>query len=132
VWWFILAHIGLPVGFGVVFVIISAATAPRSDEWDVLAETALDFTILSLGATGAVFENPQVARAFGTESAIVAATVIVVNLILFSLIVLARAIVVRRNGHFKFWRGILVMFLGVLTLGVTSGTLIWAYIHGRP
>jgi hypothetical protein len=75
-WWFILAHIGLPVGFGIVFIIISAATGRRSDEWDVLAETALDLTILSLGATGAVFENPQVARAFGAESAIVAATVI--------------------------------------------------------
>jgi hypothetical protein len=132
VWWFILAHIGLPVGFGIVFVIISAATGPRSDEWDVLAETALDLTILSLGATGAVFENPQVERAFGTESGVVAATVIVVNLILFSLIVLTRAIVVRRNQHFTFWRGIMVMFLGALTLSVTAGTLIWAYIHGRP
>jgi hypothetical protein len=130
--WFLLAHIGLPLGFGIAFVIFSAATGPGSDGWDVLAETALDLTILSLGAAGAVFDNPRVEQAFGSNSAEVAITMIAVNLILSAIIVLVRARVVRRKAHFTFWGGIIVVFLGALTLSVTAGTLVWAYTHGRP
>ena len=129
--WFLLAHIGLPLAFGIAFVIFSAATGPGSDGWDVFAETALDLTILSLGATGAVFDNPRVEQAFGTNSAEVAMTMIAIYLILSALIVLLRARVVRSRRHFTFWSGIMVLFLGALTLSVTAGTLVWAYTHWR-
>jgi hypothetical protein len=128
--WFLLAHIGLPLGFGIAFVIFSAATAPDSEGWDVIAEAALDLTILSLGATGAVFDNPRVEQAFGANSAEVAMAMIAANLILSAIIVFARARVARRREHFTLTGAILTVFLGVLTLGITAGTLVWAYLHG--
>jgi hypothetical protein len=127
--WFLLAHIGLPLLFGVAFIIFSAAVNPRTDGWDVLVETALDLTILSLGATGAIFDNQRVEQAFGSNSALVAISMIAVNLIISSVIVMARAIAVRESKHFSFLGGIMVLFLGLLTLGVTAGVLSWAYTH---
>jgi len=128
--WFLLAHIGLPLLFGVAFVIFSAAVTPSSAGWDVLAETAQDLTILGLGATGAIFDNARVEQSFGSNSAAVAIAIIAVNLIFSALIVLARATAIKGNTHFSLFRGILVLFVGVLTLGITTGVLVWAYVHG--
>jgi hypothetical protein len=130
--WYLLAHIGLPLGFGVAFVIFSAATGPSREDWDVLADAAQDLTILSLGATGAVFDNPRVEQAFGSNSVQLALAMVAVNLILSATVVLARARVARRYAHFTFWSAIIVLFLGALSLSVTAGTLVWAYSHGRP
>ena len=127
--WFLLAHIGLPLLFGVAFIIFSAAVNPRTDGWDVLVETALDLTILSLGATGAIFDNQRVEQAFGSNSALVAISMIAVNLIISAVIVMARAIAIRKGEHFSFLGGIMVLFLGLLTLGITAGVLSWAYTH---
>ncbi|HEX4378455.1 MAG TPA: hypothetical protein VH022_00340 [Candidatus Acidoferrum sp.] len=127
--WFLLAHIGLPLLFGTAFIIFSAAVDPRADGWDVLVETALDLTILSLGATGAIFDNLRVEQAFGSNSALVAIAMIAVNLIFSAIIVMARAIAVRNERHFSFSGGIIALCLGVLTLGITAGVLSWAYTH---
>ena len=127
--WFLLAHIGLPLLFGIAFIIFSAAVDPRADGWDVLVETALDLTILSLGATGAIFDNQRVEQAFGSNSALVAIAMIAVSLIFSAIIVMARAIAVRNHEHFSFLGGIMVLCLGVLTLGITAGVLSWAYTH---
>jgi hypothetical protein len=128
--WFLLAHIGLPLLFGIAFVIFSAAVNPRTDGWDVLVETALDLTILSLGATGAIFDNSKVSQVFGPNAALVAILVIAVNLIFSSIIVMARAKAIQNATHFKFLGGILALFLGVLTLTLTAGVLAWAYSDG--
>jgi hypothetical protein len=123
---------GLPVAFGLVFLIFSAATAQDDDGWDLLAEAALDLTILGLGATGAVFDNPRVEHAFGSNAAEVAMAVIAIDLILSAIIVFIKARIVRRHAHFNLRSGIIVMFLGVLAIGLTSGTFVLAYAHGRP
>jgi hypothetical protein len=130
--WFLLAHMGLPVGFGLVFLIFSAATARDDDGWDVLAEAALDLTILALGATGAVFDNSQVEKAFGSNAAEVAMAVIAINLVLSAVIVFIKSRIVRRHAHFDLRSGIIVMFVGVLAVGITSGTFVLAYVHARP
>jgi hypothetical protein len=127
--WFLLAHIGLPLLFGIAFIIFSAAVDPRADGWDVLVETALDLTILSLGATGAIFDNQRVEQAFGSNSALVAIAMIAVNLVFSAIIVMARAVAVRNQKHFSFPGGIMALCLGVLTLGITAGVLSWAYTH---
>jgi hypothetical protein len=119
----------LPLLFGIAFIIFSAAVDPRADGWDVLVETALDLTILSLGATGAIFDNQRVEQAFGPNSALVAIAMIAVNLVFSAVIVMARAISVRNHKHFSFSGGIIVLSLGGLTLGITAGVLTWAYTH---
>jgi hypothetical protein len=98
--------------------------------WDVLVETAQDLAILSLGATGAIFDNARVEQAFGPNSALLAISVIAVNLIFSALIVFARAKAIKEAKHFSFFGGILVLFLGFLALGCTAGVLVWAYAHG--
>jgi hypothetical protein len=110
--WFLLAHIGLPLFFGTAFVIFSAAVLPSLGGWDVLAETAQDLAILSLGATGAIFDNAQVEGAFGSNSALVAISVIAVNLVFSAMIVFARSRVIKAGKHFGLTGGILVLFLG--------------------
>jgi hypothetical protein len=129
--WFLLAHIGLPLFFGTAFVIFSAAVSPALDGWDILVETAQDLAILSLGATGAIFDNAQVEHAFGPNSALLAISVVAVDLIFSAIIVFARSRALRANSHFSFWSGILVLFLGVLTLAGTAGVLVWSYTQGR-
>ncbi len=128
--WFLLAHIGLPLFFGAAFVIFSAAVSPSLAGWDVLVETAQDLTILSLGATGAIFDNARVEQAFGSNSALVAIGVIAINLIFSAVIVFARAAAIKENRHFSFIGGMMVLFVGFLTLGLTAGVLVWAYGRG--
>lgn len=129
--WFVLAHIVPHLVFGIIFVIISAITTPPSEGWDLLGEVALDFAILGLGATGAVFDNSRVSSYYGENSATLAISIVAACLFLAVIIVAIRAALVRKNRHFSFFLGIIVMFLGVLTLAVPSVTLIWAYMHGR-
>jgi len=128
--WLLLAHIGLPLIFGMVFIIIVAAVDPRSTGWDLLGETALDFAILGLGATGSVFDNPKMSQAFpGANSTLVAISVIAVNLVFAAVIVSIRASNVRKNAHFTGFSSIISLFLGVLGVGFTAGALVWAYLH---
>ena len=128
--WFLLAHIGLPLFFGAAFVIFSAAVLPSMVGWDILVETAQDLAILSLGATGAIFDNSKVESAFGPNSALVAIGLVAIELIFSSIIVFARARAVQESRHFSFVGGTMVLFLGFMTLALTASVLIWAYSHG--
>ena len=129
--WVLLAHIGLPLLFGIGFVIINAAIEPRSGNWDVLAKTALDLTILSLGATGAIFDNARVEQAFGANSVLVAIAVIGVDFILAAVIVAMKSSNIRKAANFSLAGGILVLFVGSSSLGVTAGVMAWAYAHAH-
>lgn len=126
--WFLLAHIGLPLFFGTAFVIFSAAASPSVLGWDILVETAQDLAILSLGATGAIFDNARVEQAFGSNSALLVISLIAIELIFSSIIVFARAKVARESQSLA--GGTMVLFLGFLTLGFTAGALVWAHAHG--
>jgi hypothetical protein len=107
--------------------IFSAAVLPALEGWDVLAETAQDLAILSLGATGAVFDNPRVEQAFESHAALVALGLMAANLIFSAIVVYMRAKRAKVSGHFSFFGGIIALFLGVLTLVCTAGVLVWAY-----
>lgn len=128
--WFLPAHIGLPMFFGIAFIIFSAAVMLSVDGWEVLVETAQDLTILSLGATGAIFDNPRVELAFGSNSALVAIAVIAVNLIVSAVVVFIRARATRRAAPVSFAGGIITLFVAALTLGVPVLVIVWAYTHG--
>jgi hypothetical protein len=71
-----------------------------------------------------------VEQAFGSNSALLAISLIAIELIFSSIIVFARAKVARESQHFSLAGGIMVLFLGFLTLGFTAGVLVWAYAHG--
>ena len=128
--WLLLAHIGIPVFFGIAFLIFSSAVLPSVEGWESLNETAQDLTILSLGATGAIFDNLRVQEAFGSNAALVAVAVIAINLILAATIVLIRSHAIRRGKTVTLARGIMTLFLGVLTLCTPVVVIFWAYRRG--
>ncbi len=128
--WLLLAHIGLPLIFGIIFIIIVSAVDPRTAGWDLLGEAALDFAILGLGATGSVFDNPRMEQAFpGANATLAAISVIAANLLFAAIIVSIRASIVRRGANFKAFSAILSIALGALGLGFTAGALVLAYLR---
>jgi hypothetical protein len=128
--WVILAHLGIPVFFGVAFLIFTIAVAPPSEGWETLLDASLDLTILSLGATGAIFDNAKVAQTFGANSALVAVTVIAVDLIAASILVLIRARTMRSHVPVSGWHGIIALFIGMVTLLAPIAVIVWSYTRG--
>jgi hypothetical protein len=51
-WWVLLGHIGVPLLFGIAFVVFSTSSAATLPTWDIASETALDLAVLGIGATG--------------------------------------------------------------------------------
>src|SRR5580704_3007254 len=126
----ILAHLGIPLFFGIAFVIFTSAVAAPAEGWENLLETALDLTILSLGATGAIFDNAKVAQTFGQNSALLAVTVIAVDLIAGAILVLIRARAVRRQIPVPFRNAIIGLSLGAVTLFAPVAVIVWSYRGG--
>ncbi len=93
----------------------------------MLVECALDLSILSLGATGAVFDNAKVTQVFGLNAALLAIALIAVNLVFSSIIVMAKAHAIRKHTHFSLTSGILTLSLGAFTLSLTAAVLAWVY-----
>jgi hypothetical protein len=128
--WVILAHLGIPLLFAIAFVIFSEAVTPPTNDWQNLLESALDLTILSLGATGAIFDNGKVEQTFGSNSALLAVTVIAIDLIAAATLVLIRARTLRGQLHVSLLGGIIALSLGTLTLFAPAAVIYWAYRRG--
>ena len=82
---------------------------------------------MGLGATGAIFDNVKVEQAFGANSALLAISVIAVNLIFSAIIVFMRAAGIKENTAFSLRSGIIALFFGFMTLVLTASVLVWAY-----
>ena len=120
--WVLLAHIGVPFLFGLSFVGFSAFASKGNPTWDLAAESALDLAILSIGATGALFENARLLATFQAQSALVAVTVIAINFLLTAAIV-----GVRRFALPGVKTGMTCLILGGLTIGVIAGVVMLGY-----
>jgi hypothetical protein len=126
VWWVLLGHIGIPFLFGVAFVLFSVASSKTVPTWDIALETALDFAILGIGATGAIFENDTINKVFQEHSAVVGISVVGINFLLASFIVLIRRYILDMTTRKLLW-GIVSVILGCLALVVTAEVLAYAY-----
>jgi hypothetical protein len=125
-WWVLLGHLGVPFVFGVAFVVFATASGTNPPTWDIALETALDFAVLGIGATGSIFENDMIGKAFGEHAAVVGIAVVGVNFLLTSIIVLIRRYVFENTPNKLFW-GSFSISLGCLCLLVTSMVLAYAY-----
>jgi hypothetical protein len=56
---FLLAHVGIPLIAGLVLLFMVAASDDKPLTLESSNDIALDFIILSVGATGAIFLNPR-------------------------------------------------------------------------
>lgn len=124
--WVLLIHIGLPLVFGLAFVFFRTACSPHPPTWDIAIEAALDFAILGIGTTGAIFENPKIAAAFGEHSSGVGIAVVGIDFLLTSLIVLIRRYVFAPTEWKLLWT-VISINLGALALSSTSGVLVYCY-----
>jgi hypothetical protein len=124
--WVFLAHIGLPLMFGVVFMVFTAASSPTDPSWDIAVETALDLAILGIGATAAIFENPTIVAAFKEHAAEVGIGVVAIDLLFSSLIVLIRRDIFHRTERKLGW-SVVVLTLGTLSIVATTSVLAYSY-----
>jgi|SRR5215469_3828488 len=125
-WWALLGHIAIPLLFGIAFIFFSMAASRKRPSWDIAFETALDFAVLGIGATGAIFENPTITKVYGEHSAIVGIAVVGVNFFLTSLIVVIRRYIFHTTSR-KLLCSIVSISLGCLALLVTAAVLSYAY-----
>lgn len=123
--WALLAHIGIPLLFGIAFLGFSAAATRGPMTWDLAIETGLDLAILSIGATGALFENPKLLAAFGDQNVLVGIGVVAVNLVLSSFLVLLK----RRAATVSIGPliGFLAVFIGLGTIGIEASVVSYGY-----
>jgi hypothetical protein len=125
--WVAFAHIGLPCLFACALMIFSAASS-RELTWDITADVAFEMTILSCGATAAIFENSTVAASYGPHATTVAIGVVAVNLVLAGVIVLLRRFAFPPINHQFAWAAG-VLTLGAMALFVTSFSLWYGTYH---
>ncbi|HME35816.1 MAG TPA: hypothetical protein VKF84_11300 [Candidatus Sulfotelmatobacter sp.] len=125
-WWVLLGHIVVPLVFGFAFVVFATASSIGPPTWDVTFEMALDFAVLGIGATGAIFENDAINVAYGAHSAVIGITVVGANFLLSSVIMFIRRYVFEGAQNKLLWSCISIG-LGCLCLVTTSFVLAHAY-----
>lgn len=113
---FLLAHIGIPLIAGVVLLFMVAASDNKPLTLDSSNDIALDFIILSVGATGAIFLNPRLTDHWKSFTPILGIVVTLVDLLLASILVYRRR---WRSGAPSKSDAYLDLFLGVLGLTAT-------------
>ena len=116
--------------FGVAFVFFRTASSPldQPPTWHIALDTALDLAILSIGATGAMFDNPTVQKALGENLVSIELSVVGVSFLSSSLIlVIKRFLFWSPPERFRFLMSVVTIDLGALTLFITSGVLAYSY-----
>jgi len=103
---------------GLVIVFFLKASQEHRMSWESCNDMAIDFILISIGATGALFLNPKLSAKWGAaESAVYGITIVAVNLLFASLVVYfgkhRRRPVGAAGGFFD-------LFLGVLGLGLVG------------
>jgi hypothetical protein len=122
----LLAHIAIPVVAGLVLVFFVQATHTERLSWNSCNEVALDFVLISVGATGALFLNPKLTAKWGERAAVYGILIVLVNLFFASLLVYRsnhrEKMVGRGTGFIDFCLGIagLVLISLVYYVGYTE------------
>lgn len=122
----LLAHIVIPLVAGLGLVLFERASEATPLSWHSCNAIALDFVLISIGATGALFLNPKLAEKWGPgETAVYAILIVLVDFVLAAFLVYLKKH--RRTvGPFE---GFLDMFFGVLGLVLVSLVYYWGYQH---
>lgn len=81
----LLAHIAIPVVAGLILVFFIKARDGIT--WASCNEVAIDFVLISIGATGALFLNPKLTTKWGAAAAIYGILIVLGNLLFASFLV---------------------------------------------
>ena len=122
----LLAHIVIPLVAGLGLVLFERASEPTPLSWASCNAIAIDFLLISIGATGALFLNPKLAEKWGAgETAVYAILIVLVNFVLAAVLVYLK----RHRKTVGRLAGFVDMFFGVLGLVLTSLLYYWGYQH---
>lgn len=132
--WALLAHIVVPGLVILSFAGFSLAARRTPITWNYAIDIAVDLTILAIGATGALFVDPKLLGAFGPNSALVALTVMVLNIALASVLMLfRRRVFVGDEANppqpVSVKTGIAALSLGVMALCIVGFVVAWSYLR---
>ena len=114
---FLLAHLGIPFLAGLVFLFMTAASDTHPLSRESCNDVALDFTILSIGANGAIFLNPRLVTHWKELTGVYGIVVVLVNLLLASFLVYRRR---WRQEPTTWVQAYVDLFFGILALTVTT------------
>ena len=121
----LLAHIAIPVIMGLVIVLFVKAAQDRPLSWESCNDVAIDFILISVGATGALFLNPKLAAKWGAgQAAVYGILIVAVNMLLAAALVYLAKYRKRPVGA---GGGFLDMFLGIFGLLLVSSLYYWGY-----
>jgi hypothetical protein len=121
---FLLAHVGIPFLAGLVFLFMTGAAGEKPVSLESCNEIALDFNVLSIGATGAIFLNDRIIVHWKELTGIYGITVVLVNLLLASLLVYRRRWRQPPTTNYQaFWD----LVFGAFALGVTLAAFWFGY-----
>ena len=87
---FLLAHLGIPLIAGLVFVLMVAASSQEPLSLSACNDVALDLVVLSIGSNGAIFLNPRLNAHWGAFTPVVGILVVLLNLLLAGLLLYRR------------------------------------------
>lgn len=121
---FLLAQIGIPLLAGLVLLVFEWAASKNPISWDECNGMGLDFAILSIGASGAIFINPRLLQHWGQYTPVYGIVTVLANLLLAAILVLRRR---WRAGPVDWKAGMLDLFLGVLSLSLICGVFYFGY-----
>jgi len=113
---FLLAHIGIPLIAGLVLLFMVAASDNKPLTFDSSNDIALDFIILSVGATGAIFLNPRLTDHWKGFTPILGIVVTLIDLLLASILVYRRR---WRSRTLSKGEAFVDLLLGILGLTIT-------------
>jgi len=96
--------------------------------WDFAIDAGLDLAILSIGATGALFENPILMRHFGPEHVLLLGlAVVALNFILSASLLALRRFAKGPDGRVSGKIGTVALIVGVLTITIVGGVVAFSY-----
>lgn len=128
----LLAHLGIPLVFGLGFLVLAYVTGPEEALGsELVVEAALDLAILSIGATAAILENPRLHNLFhDSENVIVFGMgIAAVNFFLTVIVIALRRLVYRKsvtNGRKRFFAFVAII-CGAATIFCISIPVVYAY-----
>ena len=113
--------VGIPVLSIILFSILEAVGGTTS-LWENCSKVGLDLCIVSIGIVGGMFANPQLLKRMQQASAVIAITIILVNLILAGVVM---AVQKRLSSWSDRRKAYASLFFGVFAVAVPSGMILW-------
>lgn len=109
---------------GLVLIVFRITASPEPISWANCNEIAVEFALISIGANGAIFLNPNLIERWGVSTPIYGILAVLVNLLIAGTLMYRDR---RRTPPVSRKQGIVDLFLGVISISITSGILAAGY-----